>query len=245
MPDGGVRIYVTDTGVGIGPEHKARIFDEFYQLRNPERDRNKGTGLGLAISKRLVDAMGGALDVESTTGKGSQFSVTLPVSVISARREAVAGLESGIGLAVKTDRPPRPGQNSLRGLKILVIEDHHGTRSATAQILESEGAEVFQAPDGRSGLKMLREQQPHILLLDMMLPDIDGKQVLAQLRKNRPEELRLILVLTGDLVSSHEDELKAMGVDAVCPKPVDIPVLLSILAAAGMNLRSDTTEPTH
>ncbi|HEV8378383.1 MAG TPA: ATP-binding protein [Tepidisphaeraceae bacterium] len=245
MPDGGVRIYVSDTGVGIGPEHRARIFDEFYQLRNPERDRNKGTGLGLAISKRLVDAMGGVLDVESTPGRGSEFSVTLPASVISPRREAVAGLESGIGLAVKTDRPPRPGQNSLRDLKILVIEDHHGTRSATAQILESEGAEVLQAADGKTGLKMLRREQPHILLLDLMLPDIDGKQVLAELRKDRPSQLRLILVLTGDLVSSHEDELKALGVDAVCPKPVDIPVLLSILAAAGMNLRPDTTESTH
>ena len=92
---------------------------------------------------------------------------------------------------------------------------------------------------------MLREQRPQILLLDLMLPDIDGKQVLAELRKNRPGELRLILVLTGDLVSSHEDELKVMGVDAVCPKPVDIPCLLSILASVGMNLRSDATEPTH
>ena len=92
---------------------------------------------------------------------------------------------------------------------------------------------------------MLREQRPQILLLDLMLPDIDGKQVLAELRKNRPGELRLILVLTGDLVSSHEDELKVMGVDAVCPKPVDIPCLLSILASVGMNLRPDATESTH
>jgi signal transduction histidine kinase/ActR/RegA family two-component response regulator len=245
MGDGGVRILVTDTGVGIGPEHRTRVFDEFYQLRNPERDRNKGTGLGLAISKRLVDAIGGTLEVQSTVGEGSTFSITLPSSMISAKREAIAGLESGIGMPLKTDSPPRRGQNSLRGAKILVIEDHHGTRSATAQILQSEGAEVFQAADGRSGLKVLREQPPHILLLDLMLPDIDGKQVLAELRKNRPQELRLILVLTGDLVSSHEDELKAMGVDAVCPKPVDIPCLLSILAAAGMNLRTDATEPTH
>ena len=73
----------------------------------------------------------------------------------------------------------------------------------------------------------------------------DGKQVLAELRKERPAKLRLILVLTGDLVSSHEDELKEMGVDAVCPKPVDIPCLLAILAAAGVNFRADTTEPAR
>jgi signal transduction histidine kinase/CheY-like chemotaxis protein len=239
MPDGGVRVYVTDTGIGIQPEHRARIFDEFYQLRNPERDRNKGTGLGLAISKRLVDAMGGQIDLESTEDKGSTFAVTLPPSAVSARRDTLAGMESGIGLSVATDRPPRPGQDSLRRLKILVIEDHHGTRSATARILESEGAQVFQAQDGKSGLKILREKKPDILLLDLMLPDIDGRQVLEKLKKDRPAELRHILVLTGDLVSSHEDELKAMGVDAVCPKPVDVPCLLSILAAAGTSLRPD------
>ncbi len=237
IPDGGVRIYVSDTGVGIGPEHSARIFDEFYQLRNPERDRNKGTGLGLAISKRLVDAMGGTIEVESTPGKGSVFSVTLPAAAVSPKREAIAGLESGLGLSVATDRPPRPGQNSLKGLKVLVIEDHHGTRSATAQILESEGAEVFQAADGESGLKTVYEKRPNIMLLDLMLPDIDGRQILERLQKDRPAELRHILVLTGDLVSEHEDDLKAMGVDAVCPKPVDIPCLLSTLAAAGMNLK--------
>ena len=148
-------------------------------------------------------------------------------------------------MSVSSDRPPRPGQNSLRGLKILVIEDHHGTRTATAKILEGEGAEVLQAADGRSGLKLLRERRPNILLLDLMLPDIDGKQVLAELRRERPADLRHIFVLTGDLVSSHEDELKAMGVDAVCPKPVDIPCVLSLLAAAGENLRPDSTEPTH
>jgi len=243
--DGGVRIIVADTGVGISHEHRARIFDEFYQLRNPERDRNKGTGLGLAISKRLMDAMGGTIDVDSTSDAGSTFTVTMPASAVSPRREAIAGLESGLGIAVASDCPPRRGQNALKGLKILVIEDHHGTRSATAQILEGEGAEVFQAPDGRSGLKALREKRPNVLLLDLMLPDIDGKQVLTELRNNKPPELRHTFVLTGDLVSSHEDELKEMGVDAVCAKPVDIPCLLSILAAAGENLRPDSTEPTH
>ena len=79
-PDGGgwAEVRVTDTGVGIAAEHLRHIFDEFFQLRNPERDRNKGTGLGLTICKRLVDAMGGRLDVESRPGVGSTFSVALP-----------------------------------------------------------------------------------------------------------------------------------------------------------------------
>jgi PAS domain S-box-containing protein len=76
--DGWAEVRVIDTGVGIAPEHQRSIFDEFFQLSNPERDRNKGTGLGLAICKRLVDAMGGKLRVESTPGRGSTFTVSLP-----------------------------------------------------------------------------------------------------------------------------------------------------------------------
>ncbi len=81
-----VRIAVTDTGVGIAPENLSYIFDEFFQLRNPERDRNKGNGLGLTICKRLADAMGAELDVKSASGKGSTFSVYLPATVVIAPR---------------------------------------------------------------------------------------------------------------------------------------------------------------
>ena len=76
--EGWAEIRVSDTGIGIAPEHLPNIFDEFFQLRNPERDRNKGTGLGLTICKRLVDAMGGRLSVVSQPGAGSTFTVTLP-----------------------------------------------------------------------------------------------------------------------------------------------------------------------
>ena len=92
VPDGqGVRILVTDTGIGIPPEFQRHIFDEFFQMRNPERDRNKGTGLGLTICKRLVDAMGGSLDVTSTPGEGSTFIVTLPGECVMRYGEGKGG----------------------------------------------------------------------------------------------------------------------------------------------------------
>ena len=72
VSDGWVRIAVRDTGIGIAPEYQGRIFDEYFQLKNPERDRNKGTGLGLSISRRLLDAMGGTLTVESARGRGAR-----------------------------------------------------------------------------------------------------------------------------------------------------------------------------
>jgi PAS domain S-box-containing protein len=81
--EGWAEIRVSDSGIGIAPEHLPNIFDEFFQLRNPERDRNKGTGLGLTICKRLVDAMGGRLSVVSQPGAGSTFTVTLPPAGVS------------------------------------------------------------------------------------------------------------------------------------------------------------------
>jgi two-component system CheB/CheR fusion protein len=87
----GLRITVSDTGIGIPPEFQEHIFDEFFQMRNPERDRNKGTGLGLTICKRLIDAMGGSLQVTSAPGKGSTFTITLPpVCVVRYKDSNVA-----------------------------------------------------------------------------------------------------------------------------------------------------------
>jgi signal transduction histidine kinase len=85
LDDGRVRVSVTDTGVGIAAEHVAYIFDEFFQLRNPERDRNKGNGLGLTICKRLADAMGAELKVDTTPNAGSTFAIVLPASAVVAR----------------------------------------------------------------------------------------------------------------------------------------------------------------
>ncbi|MEO6437524.1 MAG: HAMP domain-containing sensor histidine kinase, partial [Tepidisphaeraceae bacterium] len=79
----GVRIVVSDTGIGVSPEHQAHIFDEFWQLSDPQR--SKGSGLGLAISRRLVEAMGGTISVHSEAGKGSTFTVTMPASAVVAR----------------------------------------------------------------------------------------------------------------------------------------------------------------
>jgi signal transduction histidine kinase len=86
--DGSVKISVRDTGVGIAPEHLSHIFDEFFQLRNPERDRTKGSGLGLTICKRLVDAMGGKLEVASHVGQGSTFTLTLPPFAVVPQKTA-------------------------------------------------------------------------------------------------------------------------------------------------------------
>lgn len=215
----GVVIEVRDTGIGIDPQHMQVIFDEFMQLRNPERDRYKGTGLGLAICKRLIEAMGGTISVSSVPGKGSTFAVVLPRSSVVTRAEppAPAGYGSGGG---------RP---LLEGMVVVLVEDHATTRWATSQILRAEGAVVHEAPDGQTGLRLLESTEPQVVLLDMMLPDMDGREVLSWLRTNRKASLRGVLVLTGDLTSERAALVKELGATALVGKPIDMDQLLTTL----------------
>jgi signal transduction histidine kinase len=214
-------VSVSDTGIGIAPQHIPYIFDEFFQLRNPERDRNKGSGLGLAICKRLVEAMGGSISVSSTPDKGSTFAVILPpFCVLPANPAAIA------------DKHPATPPGSLAGLRLLIVEDHAQTRSATSRLLAAEGAIILEAPDGKTCLDLLYSQSPQVLLLDLMLPDISGQDILQTIAVNRPSSLQTIVVLTGELMAADPDQLKALGVAALCPKPLDLSLLLECIASA-------------
>ncbi len=216
---------VRDTGVGISSESLSHIFDEFVQLRNPERDRTKGTGLGLAISRRLVEVMGGELAVDSAPGRGSTFIVTLPASCVLLR------LAAALAPPLAEARPARPAvsERPLAGLRVLLVEDHATTREGTTRILANEGAAVTAVADAASGLAEARRGGFHVLLLDMMLPDMDGREVLKTVRAERPDGLRAVLVLTGDLTEERVEEVKRLGADALIGKPIDVARLVSTL----------------
>ncbi len=222
-PSREVALAVRDTGAGIAPDQQARVFDEFFQLRNPERDRAKGRGLGLAICKRLVDAMGGQLTVESAPGAGSTFTVVLPPSVVVPVPD-MKPLRSAAAAA-----PGNEGSESrLHGVRILLVEDHDDNRIATAEILRHEGATVLEAARGGEALRALADE-PHLILLDLMLPDLDGVEVLRRIRARPPSSLRAVVVLTGDSVSRGADEIRRLGADALLAKPVDPDTLVERL----------------
>ena len=215
-----VQLHVTDTGVGISTDQLPRIFDEFYQLRNPERDRSKGTGLGLAICKRLVEGIGCSVSARSIIGRGTTFTVTIPDGLVvpAQRRES---------LAHSSDAAENV---SLAGLRILLVEDHDMTRRAVAQLLADAGAIVSQARTGREGLHLLAHGPHHVILLDLMLPDMDGADVLKQVQADRPRELRAILVISGDVREARAEEVRRLGACELVPKPVSAPHLLRTIA---------------
>jgi signal transduction histidine kinase/CheY-like chemotaxis protein/flagellar motility protein MotE (MotC chaperone) len=216
-----VRVFVADTGVGIPPEYLTRIFDEFLQLRNPERDRARGSGLGLAICKRLVELLAGELQVESALGRGTTFSIVLPASALALRLDSIAA---------PTRRERGPVAPRLDGLSVLLVEDHGSTRQGTRELLEQEGARVREAADGATAIALLRDDPPDVLLLDLMLPDMDGTEILKATR-TLVERPRGILVLSGDLQEHRLQALQALGPDAVIQKPIDVNVLVTALQA--------------
>ncbi|WP_193213570.1 ATP-binding protein [Luteolibacter marinus] len=219
--DGSLVLSVIDTGIGIPRDQLDHVFDEFHQLQNPERNREKGAGLGLAICSRLVACLGFKLKVESLVGIGSTFSIVIPASHLS-----------GAVIAKKTPDDPRQadaGPSPLEGVRILLVEDHDTARQVTAELLGTEGALVSQAANGRQALHMLEESDPEILLLDLNLPDFDGTEILKSLQVKRPGALQSVFVVTGDVRPERVEEVKLLGADELIAKPVTIEKLRTAL----------------
>lgn len=152
---------VTDTGIGIAPEHHAAIFEPFTQIEAKESRRFEGTGLGLALVKRLLDPMGGTVQVASAPGQGATFWVELP------REESSRVLVS-----------PRPETR----VDVVVAEDDDATRHMLCRVLAANGCDTRGAANGQRALEALAEHLPDVLVLDLMMPELDGYGVLERLR---------------------------------------------------------------
>ena len=199
---------VTDTGIGVPPEHRETIFDAFRQLDGSTTRRYGGSGLGLSICARLVRLMGGRIWVESVPGKGSTFSFTVQ-----------AGLETEPASSPprETEAAPEP---LAPGLKILVAEDNPVNRKLAVRLLEKAGLSVLEASNGAEALEVLKRRSVDVLLLDIQMPEVDGYAVLDEIRRgsgfrSRP---RVIVVTASALVGDVERCLKA-GADYCITKP--------------------------
>lgn len=218
---GGLTIHVIDSGIGIPTEHVGTIFDEFFQLRNPERNREKGAGLGLAICRRLLDGLGFQVSVKSLVGIGTTFSIEIPASCLIG----VNGAEHAIANVAQKESV------SLAGLSILLVEDHDVSRETIAELLSAEGALVSKAANGREAIRELSTGTHQLMLLDLNLPDFDGTEILKSLQVSRPPALECVLVVTGDVRPERIDQVKGLGAHELIPKPVSIEKIRAALAA--------------
>jgi signal transduction histidine kinase/DNA-binding response OmpR family regulator len=221
------RLAVTDTGVGIAPEDLNTIFEEFRQV-GADEEREGGTGLGLALAQRLIHAHGGQIDVDSTVGRGTTFTVTMPKLSLPV---------PAAGPAVR----PLPAGDAASRRDILVVEDDPSAVRLLREYLEPMGYILRCASDGEQGLAMAREEPPMAILLDVLVPRIDGWEVLRQLKAD--DALRDVPVVMITVVDEREVGLALGAVDYLV-KPVQRDALLSCLARLGLHGSADGQRAT-
>ena len=202
-----IHFKIEDTGIGIPKDRIEEIFLPFHQVAN-NLIQTEGTGLGLAICSRLLKMMNSELNVSSEVGKGSCFEFYLPIKeidissdIITPRNQKIIGYDG-------------------RNIKILVCDDRKTNRDVLSQLLTDIGFEVFEASDGREGLEKALANRPDIVLMDLMMPEMDGFEATRAIR-NMPEinDTAVIAVSAGVYNQTRQDCLEA-GCDDFIPKPV-------------------------
>jgi PAS domain S-box-containing protein len=217
----GVRLRVRDTGTGIAPERLDQLFVPFERL-GAEYGTVEGTGLGLALSRRLVEAMGGALELESTSAEGSCFAVDLRMACDPL--EGLALHPASSAPAPAADAPP------CAPVTLLYVEDNLANLSLVETILASRpGWRTIPALQGRLGAELAREHEPDLVLLDLHLPDVRGDEVLRRLRADARTANIPVVMISADATPRTIERLRAQGADAYLTKPLDVDEFLSTI----------------
>ena len=216
---GKLRIEITDTGAGISPAGLKKLFKPFERL-DADTTEIGGTGLGLALSKRLIEAMGGTIGVESAVGIGSRFFVELSLVTDPARVLETPGVAGAL---------VEPKQGAHRGT-ILYIEDNTSNLRLIEQILSHRpGVRLLSAMQGHLGLDLAELHRPDWILLDVHLPDISGHEVLRRLRLNPRTQDIPVTVLSADATATQINRLIQAGARDYLTKPLDVRKLLQLL----------------
>ena len=201
-------VSVTDSGIGMTPAQLDKVFEEFTQADESTTREFGGTGLGLSICKKFAELMQGRIEVESTPGKGTRFTFMVPAIAEDIEVEDSA-----------TNEDDDTDSAEIEGLaKVLVVDDDESSLEISKRILSRRGYAVITATSGAAGIDLAQEQLPDIIVLDVIMPEMDGWQVLETLRGQ--EETRDIPIIMQSMLSERELGL-SMGADEYLTKPVD------------------------
>ncbi|WP_310387744.1 PAS domain-containing protein [Roseateles sp.] len=209
---------IRDTGVGIPAANLNSIFDAFVQEDSSITRRFGGTGLGLTISSRLVEAMGGTLWVDSEFGRGSSFHFALPYAL--APQQQTPGKPSTLPDLVAAATDPR----SSGGLEVLLVEDHPVNQQLAVALLQRGGHRVTLAENGQQALDWLAQRRFDLVLMDMMMPVLDGLEATQRFRATEPADRPRtpILAMTARATAADRELCLAAGMDDYLSKPFDV-----------------------
>ena len=199
---------VKDTGIGISPEDHERIFDPFVQFSSIANQ--KGTGLGLTITRKFVDLMEGKISVTSSPGKGSVFSVEVPVT------RAVESEIKTAGISMAQNARLVPGQPECR---VLIVEDQMENWLLLQQLLEGAGLLVRVVINGDEGVRMFQGWRPHLIFMDIRMPVMDGLEATKRIRALDGGRGVKIIAVTASVFKEERDNVTAAGMDDFIRKP--------------------------
>jgi PAS domain S-box-containing protein len=219
--DDNVCISVIDSGAGIAVEDHQKVFEKFKQVGDTLTDKPKGTGLGLPICKQIVEHHHGKIWVESELGKGSTFSFTLPIQIETNHVQNIDF--STLVQQLREQVIPQDSETHRSQKTILVVDDEGPIRELLRQNLEAEGYQILEAKDGREAVATVKQQKPHLVILDVMMPDMTGFDV-AVVLKNDPQTMGIPIIILS-IVDDKERGFQ-VGADRYLTKPINTELLL-------------------
>ena len=221
-------ISVNDSGIGIPKDKQTLVFEAFKQVDGSTSRRHGGTGLGLTISRELASLINGRIDIRSETGRGSTFTLLLPLSLhdpYPAEDTPDAADQSG----AEEDDINIPDAD-YRGSRVQLVDDDLRNLLALTPLLKQWGIDVIAAGDGREALETLEEDgQFSLILMDLMMPELDGFEAIRKIRKNSAWSLLPVVALTARAAEEDRRQAIASGASDYLSKPVDASQLKSVL----------------
>ena len=218
---------IKDNGIGMSQEFVQKIFSPFERERTSTVSRTQGTGLGMAITKNIVDMMGGTVEVQTEQGKGTEFTVRLPLRIQSAHRrvEKIPELEGPALPAAKAD---------FRDRRILLVEDNELNSEIAAEILSQYGFQVDTAKNGAEAVEKVQHSKPgdyDLVLMDVQMPVMNGYEATKRIRGLSDPALAKITILAMTANAFEEDKRKALecGMDGFLSKPIVVEELIGTL----------------
>jgi signal transduction histidine kinase/ActR/RegA family two-component response regulator len=205
-----IKVLVRDMGIGISSDVQKDLFSSFVQADTSNTRRHGGTGLGLSISQKLVQAMGGVIEVESELGRGSVFSFTLPLSIVDQEK-------------TKTPTATKPQDLPQLSGKLLLAEDNPVNKMVAMKMLKSFGLEATHASNGRVACELYRENEFDVVLMDIQMPEMDGHEATVCIRQCEAEQKRKqtpIIALTANVLSEDRARCFSSGMNDFLSKPI-------------------------